>query len=296
MNRQPGKEIQVGIMVVIGIVILIGGLMFFKRINLRADMVGYAVDIPAVEGLRRGDRVQVRGIRVGQVTSFEFLPGTVRVKMEIEDWVQLGEDSDVVLVMKGLVGEVLLEIEPGRGEPVPPGHVFQGRSAASMLALGDKVNDALEVMTGLGEEMRRLLVELREEDRIWKPLDAAERTLEAASDLIEENRIALNTLVGNLNALSATFEDAFGEGKLDTTLHLTRHTLASLDSTLVELRAVTAQGRAILTGLEQGEGSAGLFLKDPTLYARADSTLHSLDRLLDQMRRNPKAMFRMSIF
>lgn len=296
MNRQPGKEVQVGIMVVIGIVILIGGLMFFKRINLRTDMVGYAVDIPAVEGLRQGDRVQVRGIRVGQVTGFEFQPGTVRVKMEIEDWVRLGEDADVVLVMKGLVGEVLLEIEPGRGEPVPPGHVFEGRNAASMLALGDKVNDALEVMTGLGEEMQALLVELRDEERLWKPLDAAERTLDQTSELIAENRASLQKLVGGLGRLTETVEGAFGEGKLDTTLLVTRHTLASLDSTLVELRAATAQGRTLLTALEQGEGSAGRFLQDPTLYARADSTLQSLDRLLDQMRRNPKAMFRMSVF
>jgi hypothetical protein len=35
---------------------------------------------------------------------------------------------------------------------------------------------------------------------------------------------------------------------------------------------------------------------DETLYDRADSTLHSMERLLDQMRRNPKAVFRMSIF
>ena len=84
MNRQYAKEVQVGVMVLIGIVVLVVGIMFFKRISLHTDNVTYAVDISAVEGLRQGDRVQARGIRVGQVTGFEFRPENVRVFIEIE--------------------------------------------------------------------------------------------------------------------------------------------------------------------------------------------------------------------
>jgi phospholipid/cholesterol/gamma-HCH transport system substrate-binding protein len=296
MNKQLSREIQVGFMVVVGIVILVAGLMFFKRINLRTDMVPYAVDIPAVEGLRKGDRVQVRGIRVGQVSDFEFLPGAVRIHVEVEDWVELHDDAEVTLVMKGLVGEVLVEIEPGRGEVVKPGHIFQGRNAASMLALGDKVNTALDGLTTLGDEVRLLLADLREGDRLLGPLDAAERALGEADQMLGENRPALRQLIGNLAELTATLQGALGDGRLDSTLTATRQAAASLEVTLGELREAAVQTRALLAGLERGEGSAGRFLADPTLYDRADSTLQSLDRLLDQMRRNPKAMFRMSIF
>jgi phospholipid/cholesterol/gamma-HCH transport system substrate-binding protein len=296
MNSQRAKEIQVGAMVVIGIAILLFGLAFFKRINLRSDMVPYAVDIPAVEGLRAGDRVQVRGIRVGQVTGFEFRPGSVRVYLEVEDWVELHEDADVSLVMKGLVGEVLLEIEPGTGSPAAPGHVFSGRSSASMLALGDKVNVALGVMTALGEEVRLLVAELREQDRVVRTLAAAEQTLQQTGAMVDENRAALRQLTGGLAELTVILQDALGDGKLDTTLVLTRQAVASLDVAMIELRTATQQGRALLAGLENGEGTLGRLLADETLYDRADSTLHSLDRLLDQMRRNPKALLKMSLF
>ncbi len=296
MNKQYAREIQVGVMVVIGIVILVVGLMFFKRVNLRTNLVPYAVDIAAVEGLRQGDRVQARGIRVGQVTGFEFRPDNVRVFIEVEQWVTLRDDADVSLVMKGLVGEVLLEIEPGRGRPVEAGHVFSGRSSASMLALGDKVDASLDVYTALGEEVRLLVAELRAENRITGPLDAAERTLDAAHDLFADNRAELRDLLRNVNRLTLTLEGALGDGRLDTTVTALQQAATSLDSTLVELRAATAQGRSLLAGLERGEGAAGRFLTDPSLYDRADSTLQSLDRLLDQMRRNPKAMFRLSVF
>ncbi len=296
MKRQLAQEIQVGIMVVIGIVILVAGVMFFKRVNLRTDMKPYAVDIPAVEGLRRGDRVQVRGIRVGQVSGFEFMPESVRIHVEIEEWVVLTEDSEVTLVMKGLVGEVLLEIEPGTGEPVAPGHVFSGRSAASMLALGDKVNEALAVMTDLGAEMRQLIGDLRDQGRLLGSLEAAEKALTETGEVLQENRADVRRLTSALAELTETLQVALGEGKLDSTLVLTRHAIANVDTAMVELRAAAAQGRALLAGVQRGEGTLGRLVVDETLYDRADSTLLSLERLLDQMRRNPKAVFKMSLF
>jgi phospholipid/cholesterol/gamma-HCH transport system substrate-binding protein len=296
MNSQRSKEIQVGLMVLIGVVILIAGLMFFKRINLKTNMQAYAVDIPAVEGLRSGDRVQVRGIRVGQVTGFEFKPGAVRVHMEIEDWVELFDDAEVVLVMKGLVGEVLLEIEPGEGQAVSPGHVFSGRSAASMIALGDKVNEALNVVTGLGHELQALVAELRDQDRLLKPLAAAEHTFAEAGGLLQENRASLRQLTAGLTTLTETLQGALGDGKLDSTITVTREAAAGIEAAMIELRDVAHEGRVLLARLERGEGTLGRLVGDESLYDRADSTLLSLERLIDQMRRNPKAVFKMSLF
>jgi len=296
MDREHKREIQVGLMVVLAVVVLIAGLMFFKRVSLKSDMVPYAVDIAAVEGLRKGDRVQVRGIRVGQVTDFEFLPGTVRVHVEVEDWVELHTDATVTLVMKGLVGEVLIEIEPGVGALVAPGYVFTGRNAASMLALGDKVNDTLGEVSALSQEVREILSELRGSGQIGGSLEAAERTLVETEAMLEENRQDVRRLVTHLADLAEILQHSLGDGKLDSTLLVARSAAASLDSTMVELRAATAQARSLLAGLERGEGTAGRLLTDPSLYDHADSTLVSLDRLLDQMRRNPKAMFKVSVF
>ena len=91
-------------------------------------------------------------------------------------------------------------------------------------------------------------------------------------------------------------QTALGDGKLDSTLTVTRSAAASFDSAMVSLQATTEEARVILGGLREGEGTVGRLLTDETLYDRADSTLQSLDRLLDQMRRNPKAMFKMSVF
>ena len=296
MTSQRTRDIQVGLMVVVAIGVLIGGIMFFKRISLDTDMVAYHVDFPAVEGLRTGDRVQARGIRVGQVAGFEIMPGKVRVTIEVEDWLTLHDDAKVVLVMKGLVGEMLVEMEPGDGEPVEPGHVFQGRNAASMLELGDKVHRTLDQLTALSEEVRLFLSQLRAEGQIQGPLAAAERTLLETEGMLKENRQDLRRVTRGLAQLTEELNATLGGGKLDSTMNATRQAVVSLDSTMVDLRAVTAQAGDLLTLLEEGEGTAGKLLRDPALYDRADSTLQSLDRFLDQLRRNPKAMIKMSLF
>ena len=297
MQSERRREIQVGVMVVFGIIVLIVGLMFFKRVKIGTDMVEFAIDFPAVEGLRTGDRVQARGIRVGQVTRFEFLPGRVRTHLEVEDWVVLHSDAEATLVLKGLVGEVLIEIEPGTADTVVlPGHVFVGRNAATMLALGDKVNEGLDQMAALSEEVRLFISQLRAEGTIQGPLAAAERTMLATEGMISENRAQLRRITSSLASISATLDEATRDGQLDSTLTATRHAAANLDSATVALRRTVLQASDLLARIEAGEGTVGRLLTDESLYDHADSTMMSLNRLIDQMRRNPKSMFKMSVF
>ena len=53
---------------------------------------------------------------------------------------------------------------------------------------------------------------------------------------------------------------------------------------------------SVLLKLDEGEGTAALLLNDPSLYTTADSTMNSLKRLLDEMRRNPKKYFKLNVF
>jgi len=296
MDQQRKRELQVGVTVIAAVAILIAGLMFFKNMRLNASTNTYAADFVAVEGLKIGDRVQVRGIRAGSVTTFEFIPGGVRVFFELEGWVKLHEDAEVVLVQKGIVGEMVVEIAPGDATVVDQGHVFVGRSATSMLALGDKVDVSLEEFTALATELRHILVQLRDEGQVVGLMTSTRLTLDNLSAQLEENRDDMRRTVRNVAQITETLNEALGDGKLDSTLTVARHATVQLDSAAVEIAAVARQSRSLLAKLESGEGSAARFLNDPALYDRADSTLQSLDRLVDMMRRDPKHFFKVSLF
>jgi phospholipid/cholesterol/gamma-HCH transport system substrate-binding protein len=296
MEQQRKRELQVGVTVIAALAIVIGGLMFFKNMRLNASTSRYAADFVAVEGLKIGDRVQVRGIRAGSVTSFDFVPGGVRVFFDVEGWVKLHEDAEVTLVQKGIVGEMVVEITPGEAAIVKQGHVFAGRSATSMLALGDKVDVSLEEFTALAKELRLILVQLRDEGQVVGLMTSTRLTLDNVSAQLAENRDDMRRIVRNVARLTETLDQSFGEGKLESTLATAQHATAQLDSTAIQLEAVARQSRGLLTKLETGEGTAARLLNDPALYDRADSTLQSLDRLIDLMRRDPKHFFKVSVF
>ncbi len=114
--------------------------------------------------------------------------------------------------------------------------------------------------------------------------------------MLKENRADMRRIMDSLVVLTGELERATAGGKLDSTLTVARNAAVSLDSTMVTLRATTEQARQILAGLREGEGTVGRLLTDDALYDRADSTLQSLDRLIDQMRRDPKSMIKMSVF
>ncbi len=296
MDQMRRREIQVGITVTVAMLILIGGLMFFKNMHLKGGTHEFTADFTAVEGLKVGDRVQVRGIRSGTVTAFDFMPQKVRVHFDLDSWIALHDDASVTLVQKGIVGEIVVEIDPGTGTPVAPGHEFQGRNAASIVALGDKVNKALDEMTSLSEEVRGFIGQLRTEGDLVGTLATAQRTLLEVEGMVKENRSRLRDALGNVVDLTESLSLALGDGKLDSTLVSTRQATAHLDSAMAELVTLSRTSSTILKRLEAGEGSAGRLLTDEALYDQADSTLQSLDRLLDQMRRNPKAFFKVSVF
>ena len=59
---------------------------------------------------------------------------------------------------------------------------------------------------------------------------------------------------------------------------------------------ITSSLSRILSSLEQGEGSAGLLLKNDSLYLRVDSLVSDVDSLVRAIKDNPKKYIRVSIF
>ena len=64
--------------------------------------------------------------------------------------------------------------------------------------------------------------------------------------------------------------------------------LDRLDRTLASLESTTAGIDAIVSKIEQGEGTLGLLVNDPSLYHQLDSTLTTLNRILLDFERDPK--------
>ncbi|NCQ35531.1 MCE family protein [bacterium] len=298
MNESKGRitEVQVGVLTIAAVAVLIVGMMWFKNLDFTRGSVTYFVDFPRVEGMQAGDRVQVRGIRMGEVQGLAMLPEAVRVEIMVEGETPLREDAEITLGEKGIVGEVVVDVEPGTtGKVVPPGYVFKGRTAGTIAAMTDAAGAALAEMRTLTGQVTDLVTEIREQGKVVETMAQANETLDKVDEMLNENHPKIQAILENLAQSTSDLRDLLASGVIDSTLNRTSTTMATADDLLASLDQSATRLSAILDDLDSGEGTAGSLLKDPALYARTDSTLTAVQRLLDEMRRNPKKYFKLNL-
>jgi phospholipid/cholesterol/gamma-HCH transport system substrate-binding protein len=288
---------QVGLAVILSALVLVGGTLWFKNFSFSGGVYRYAADFPAVEGLQVRDRVQVRGIRMGAVDDFMVINDQVRVIFHIDKGIPLRENARIRLTTLGIVGEMVVEIDPGSGAPVPEGHVFQGQVAVSLPAITDAISGTLADLRALSAEIQGLVAEIRAEDRIPATLDAASSAAANLDELVRVNRESLQKMVSNFEATSVALRAALAgpDSNLARSTAAAARTLTRADSVVARIDSTSVLLHEVVARLERGEGTFGQLLSDETLYLRADSTLTTLSRLLNDLRRNPKKYFKFNV-
>jgi phospholipid/cholesterol/gamma-HCH transport system substrate-binding protein len=293
---KSAREAQVGFAVIVAFVILVVGVLWFKQFRFAGGMATYNVDFPAVEGLQVRDRVQVRGIRMGAVDKIEIVEDFVRVVIQVERKALLRHDAIVELQTIGIVGEMVIDIDPGTGEPVQEGHTFKGQLAVSLPAMTGAATEALDDLRFLAQDIRDFLSDVRRGDRIGGTLDAAHSTVGQLDEFMRDNREDLRSLIKNFKEASAALREALAGPDSNLTLALdgAADTFSRADSVLTNLERTSACLVSVVERLEEGKGTAGRLLADDRLYARADSTLTAVNELLDDVQRNPRKYFKFS--
>jgi len=289
------SELQVGVLTIFALVVLIVGMMWLKGISHTRGEALYQVDFDQVEGLRIGDRVQVRGIRMGEVSNMQMLQESVRVELTLDEAASLREDAQITLGEKGIVGEIVIGIDPGVGASVAEGHIFVGRSAGTIANMTDAAGAALEEMRVLTSKVTDLVDEVKSTGMIVETLAQANETVAKIDVMIEENHLEIAVILDNVHATSESLRRIIESGLIEDALTGVAGASTRADSLMVSLDASAVRLEAILAKIDEGEGTAAKLLNDPMLYDRADSTMASIKRLVDAMRRNPKRHLRLNV-
>jgi len=121
--NQKTSEIIVGLFVLVGIACL--GYLAIKLGKLEVlGNRGYSVyaDFSTVAGLKRGDPVEIAGVKVGRVESMGLADDRARLVLRFDDGVKLQEDVIASVRARGLIGEKFVLVSPGASDKIiPPG-------------------------------------------------------------------------------------------------------------------------------------------------------------------------------
>lgn len=294
------KEVIIGLIVIVAMLILFFGINFLKGVNLfKASNYYYAV-YGNVEGLAQSAPVTINGFKVGIVRDIKYdysNPGHVIVEMSVDKSLRVPVGSEAVLASDLLgTASIALKLVPAGAGFHNVGDILVSKVNAGMMAsISDNLMPAVNAMIpkldslftslnaiaanpALHQSINRL-------DDITAELNGTLRALRAATASLGPITTDIKSITGNVDTMTGDL--AVVSGRLRE---------APIDSIAVDLSATMANLKQLTESLNNPDGSVGKLTSDPALYDNLNATITSLDSLFVDIKRNPKRYISIKVF
>lgn len=310
------NETKVGVLTAVSIALLFLGFNLLKGKSIfSSGKTIYAV-YSQVNGLQPSNAVQVNGLVVGNVASLDVMDksaGKILVTITIKKKIDIPHNS-VARITSDLLGSKAVQIDFG--------------NANEYLKDGDTVYAAVDgsITDALKEQLSPLVTKL---EVTLGSVDSVLMTVNSIFDTTTKGNLRdaianLNTTMGNFSRTSASlnrmldaqngsvartfsnFESISGNlknnnEKITGILNNAEKTTSALangnlDKTLLDLQKMAASLNATMAKLNSTDGTAGLLLNDKKVYNNLQASLGSLNKLLEDLKANPKRYVHFSLF
>lgn len=305
------KEAKIG---VITLVTLIGFFILFnflKGKNVFTSGRIFKVKYENVNGLAPSKPVSINGLRVGRVEEINIIDDQTPIYFEV----LISVEKDVIF-SKQTVAEIY---EPG---------IMTGAEVRLILNYGQDIAESGDFLPGRvsGGLFDNLQKELGPTQvKVDSVLVALNKTLLGVNTMLdEENKQNLKGLLINLNKTVSSFDAtaksiektsnsannliASNEKTLKQTLESTKSTIdkfgktadkinaLELDKTIKNFEAASKNLNALLADINQGKGSLGKLAKDDNIANELESTIKSVNALVQDLKQNPNRYVNISVF
>ena len=284
MDLRYSREVTVGAIVIIAILVFIFGTMWLSGRSVSSENVA-RIQFPNVSGLKRASPVRVSGVNVGKVERIEFVDvGKVLVLASLPPKIRPRVDAQAKIVSVTLVGDYAVDFDPGRApELLPPGRVILGSQDLGLqgraLELSDRADSIL-----IGAQA---IVNKQTADQLRSTLTALEGTLKAAQRTMQIYGDSTRGPTAELTRTMASFRQL--STRLDSTLAnpALGRALSRTDTLTGNLAAMTARFDSTLAAINRGQGTLGKFATDSGLYYDIRDLSKSMKELLDELKKHP---------
>lgn len=272
MKRQFLTEVRVGLFVLFGLVVVMTiifmlgseGKLFERHYTLYTKFKD-------ISGLRVGAPVQLGGLSIGMVDEIQFskdlLEKDIVIKLSINTRYdeRIRADSIATINTQGLLGDKFVFISVGsKSEPMlKDGQFIKSEEITPIFALAEKAGKIMDDIGATAKVIREMLEpkEGKKEGDLKKTLQSIRETVERIEkgpglvhSLIYDpkGKEVVSNLARTLKSIGDMTEDMDEEGE-------TKGLIANL-------RRASKDLREILAGINRGEGTVGMLIKDPELY------------------------------
>ncbi len=250
------------------------------------------------DGLTAGNIVYVNGVKVGSVKRLELSGGdSVRVTMNFDLGVAIPQNSVAYLESSGLLDEKAIIVERGDSpQNIQYGDYLQGEYRGGMMETLKQEGEALsEDVSASFEQLNQLLGQLNSmltdetKGKVDSVLTNLESTTQEVSTIFRNKRSDLELSIEHARQFLANVDTVSmrNKSRVDSVLTGLDRSLNELEILSRDLNKTNAQLDQILTKINNGEGSMGKFVNDPSLYNNLDSLSFEMKSLIKNINENP---------
>lgn len=291
------REVKVGIMVIIAIFVLYFGLNFLKGIDIFSPISSYYATYTNIDGLVPSSPVLIKGYKVGQVeeVKYDFSKETAFVvRISVSKDIRIPKGAKIELFDNGLMGGKAIQIvySPLTTDQVlyEPGDTVESQIGTGLMA--QVAGDLMPKIENIATQTDSLLRSLRKV-MDGKALNNSLNSIESTTDDLAQTSKQLKKLMNNdvpkimkdVNGVTGDLKKI--SGNLSTVDFAA--TFASINHTIANLNLLTDK-------LNSTDGTVGLLLNDKKLYNNLTSTAEDADKLLIDLKQNPKRYVHFSLF
>lgn len=309
------KYVKLGLLMAFSIFTLVWGLSYLKGHDFFKPVNYYFTRYHKIDGLLESSHVTVNGYRVGNVKKIEFAgdkSGDLIVTFMIDNDFKIPLNSVARIVSSDIMGTraVKLIFAYNSGYYTPgdtiPGEIesdLKEQVSLQVLPLKKKaeellstIDSAITVLTVIfNEDARKNLSESFK--NINQTISNLEQTSKVINDLMNQEKTSISHFIDNMDGITTTLKD--NSVRFDNIIR----NLSAISDTLAKLPlspVVNNMSKAvnslqnILSKITSDKSTAGLLFNDDELYYNITGLTSSLERLLSDIRKNPKRYLHIS--
>lgn len=295
------KSILIGISFIAAIALFVWGFNFLKGKSILRHQSNYYILCNDSQGLLPGDIITINGMQVGTITSLKFHPsqdGSIVIDFIMNNEINIPKNSTIKIV-KSLMGYANLNLILGDSkELAQSGDTLQcsfdagtmGMITESIMPLKNNLESLLVSLNQLTTNLNDLLnSELK--SNINKGVSSLASSMDNINEISYDLQVLtdskdgkLTMIVNNLETITENFGTVSDSLKnIDY-----NHIVNSLENCISEFNI-------LIEGINNGEGSAGLLMKNDSLYHNVNETVATLQSILEEIKANPKKI-KLSVF
>ncbi|MDR5590313.1 MlaD family protein [Christiangramia sp. SM2212] len=298
------REVKTALLAITAIVILIFGYSFLKGENLLDNSRTFYAVYDDVEGLSPSSEVTINGLKVGQITSIDFLnrSGDLLVTFTVKNDFQFSKNSQAQIYGGGIIGGKSLAIVPEYNENVEwakTGDTLPGGKEEGIMELvNDRLTPLQNKVEGTIVSADSMLTAINEilDDSTRNNIRGTFRNLDATVSSFRVTADELQGIVkGNSEKLDRTFTNL---DEMSTNFNKFSDTLTNMNINKItkDLEKVIADFEGISDKLNNGNGTAAKLINDPAIYNNLDRATKQMEQLLQDIKLNPKRYVHFSVF